>query len=356
MGIDIDISKKLGDFRLQVAFRTDHKRIALLGASGCGKSMTLKSIAGIVRPDEGYISLDDRQLYDSKKHIDIRPQDRGVGYLFQSYALFPNMTVRENIEAVIRKGRTDKKKKADEVIAMLGLESMASLYPSALSGGQQQRCALARILAYDPGLILLDEPFSALDAHLREGLRLELIRLLESYDRTVILVTHDRDEAYQLCDYIVLMQEGRVIEAGSRDEIFMHPHTVAGARMTGCKNISRIEWTEDHRVRALDFGNELLSVPFLKSEEITHIGIRAHDFRTGRGSLNNLSLEGARLSEMPFEWYVTLKNGMWWKEEKSLYESRESISGIEYINIPPEHIMPLKERYVSSCTYQQCPV
>ncbi len=194
----VSIQKRLGSFQLQVDFSVSGGVLGILGPSGCGKSMTLRSIAGIVTPDSGRICFGDRVFYDSGEKICLRPQKRRVGYLFQNYALFPNMTVEENIGAGLKPGRFGQRtQKQREIISRMvkqfRLEGLEKRYPGQLSGGQQQRVALARILAYEPDALLLDEPFSAMDAYLREELRLELQRTLKEYEGVTILVTHDRD-------------------------------------------------------------------------------------------------------------------------------------------------------------------
>ena len=171
MALEVDIEKKLGDFRLRAAFTCDKGITGILGASGSGKSMTLKCIAGIERPDRGRIVLDGRVLFDSRQKINLKPQKRRVGYMFQNYALFPTMTVTQNIAA----GQGISADRVREMIERFHLKGLEGHYPSELSGGQQQRVALARIMAYRPDLILLDEPFSALDDNLKERLRLRSV-------------------------------------------------------------------------------------------------------------------------------------------------------------------------------------
>ena len=205
MSISVDIEKNLGSFHLRVAFEAENETMALLGASGCGKSMTLRCIAGIVRPDRGRIVLNGRTLFDSERHIDLPPQQRGVGYLFQQYALFPHMTVEKNVCAGTREGtRAERKAAAQRILRTLGLEELAQRLPANLSGGQQQRAALARILVGKPEILLLDEPFSALDEHIKWKIELELADTLRSFPGGVLFVSHSRDEIYRLCDTITL--------------------------------------------------------------------------------------------------------------------------------------------------------
>ena len=275
--LKVDIHKELKEFDLDVDFELKKGCLGILGPSGCGKSMTLKSIAGIVTPDSGIISLaadEETTYFNSKQKINLKPQKRNVGYLFQNYALFPNMTVEDNIAVGVSK---DDSKTVSEMIKRFHLEGLEKRYPRQLSGGQQQRVALARILAYGPDVILLDEPFSAMDTFLKEQLRLELVNSLKDFDGFSVLVTHDRDEAFQFCDELIILDKGKIIAKGETHEIFENPKKVEVARLTGCKNISRIEVLDDYHVKSLDWGI-VLEVSQRISSSITHIGIRAHDF------------------------------------------------------------------------------
>ena len=204
MSLMVDIHKDLGRFRLDVSFETGGGVMGLLGASGCGKSMTLKCIAGIVTPDRGRIVLDGRTLFDSERHIDLPPQQRRVGYLFQHYALFPHMAVADNIAAGFRtRDRAERQRRSGELIRSLYLDGLEDKYPRQLSGGQQQRAALARILASDPEVLLLDEPFSALDSYLKWQVEGELAELLEGFAGPVLFVTHSRDEVVRIaCNFV----------------------------------------------------------------------------------------------------------------------------------------------------------
>ena len=348
----VDIRKKLREFELQVQFTSQKGCLGILGPSGCGKSMTLKSIAGIVEPDSGSIVLDGRALYDSSKKQNLKPQERRVGYLFQNYALFPNMSVEENIRTGLKAGKrydeVQQKKRTAEMMERFRLSGLEKRYPAQLSGGQQQRVALARILAYEPEALLLDEPFSAMDTHLRERLRLELASVLSEYQGASIMVTHDRDEAYQLCDNLLLFSKGHVIAAGNTKELFNNPGSVEAARLTGCKNISRIEKLDDYRVRALDWDNLELVTENTVTEEITSIGIRAHDFEPLMEQepetevVNRIPVGNPKVSEMPFEWYVTMQNGLWWKIGKTIHT--HSADGLipKYVRVAPKAILLLR--------------
>ena len=340
--LKVDIQKELKEFDLEVDFELKNRRLGILGPSGCGKSMTLKSIAGIENPDKGVVSLttDEETVYfDSNKKINLKPQKRNVGYLFQNYALFPNMTVEENIAVGLSKGNNEGR--VSEMISRFHLEGLEKRYPRQLSGGQQQRVALARILAYRPDVILLDEPFSAMDTFLKEQLRIELANLLKGFDGFSIMVTHDRDEAFQFCDELIVLDEGKIIAKGDTYEIFENPGKVQVARLTGCKNISKIEKIDDYHLKSLDWG-----ITFEVSEKIspniTYIGIRAHDFTAAeKDDVNAFDTLNSTKLDMPFEWEITLANGLWWKYDKLIYEHEFVIP--DYLKVDPKDIILLEE-------------
>ena len=340
--LKVNVQKKLKEFDLDVNFELKKRRLGILGPSGCGKSMTLKSIAGIVDPDDGIVSLDNGKetvYFDSNNKINLKPQKRNVGYLFQNYALFPNMTVEENIACGLSKD--DDEKIVSEMIKRFHLGGLENRYPRQLSGGQQQRVALARIMAYGPDVILLDEPFSAMDAFLKEQLRIELVNLLRDFDGFSIMVTHDRDEAFQFCDELIVLDKGKVIAKGDTYEIFENPGKVQVARLTGCKNISEVEIIDDYHLKALDWG-VTFEVAEKISSSITHIGIRAHSFRPAeKDDVNVLDTADSTLLEMPFEWEITLSNGLWWKYDKPIHQHEFEIPN--YLKINPKDIILLEE-------------
>lgn len=360
--LEASIYKKLKGFQLDVRFQAGTGCLGILGPSGCGKSMTLKSIAGIVRPDKGSIRIlgpdGSRIFYDSRTKTDQKPQKRKVGYLFQDYALFPNMTVEENIaiglqnrKKTSRPAPQEIKKKAAEMAERFQLKGLEKRYPRQLSGGQQQRTALARIMAYEPDILLLDEPFSAMDSYLREGLRLELSRMLKDYGGISILVTHDRDEAYQLCSRLLLMDRGKIVAEGDTKTIFADPVTVQAARLTGCKNISRIKRLGEYEVEALDWKGLKIRTSRPVGQDIQAVGIRAHDLepiyevRDGETfqKENWIPVKDPIVWEMPFEWYITLGNGLWWKREKNIHT--HDIAGVipAWMKVRPEAVLLLKD-------------
>lgn len=269
----VDIRKKLGRFQLDVQFEAEDEHLALLGASGCGKSVTLKCVAGILMPDDGKIVLDGTVLYDSTAKINLPPQKRQVGCLFQQYALFPNMTVRQNIAAAILDKR-ERKAAVDCLLRRFQLEETADLRPCQLSGGQQQRTALARILASKPRAILLDEPFSALDSCLKHQLELELSETMDDFPGTVLWVSHDRGEVFRNCRRVCVIDSGSSQGVFTLRELFHQPATEAAARLSGCENYADAA-PQGTRVFLPEWGLTLecgRPVP----EEIRRAGIRAH--------------------------------------------------------------------------------
>ena len=276
MAIIVDIEKKLGDFHLKVAFRAENCVHGLLGASGCGKSMTLRCIAGVEKPDRGYIEVDGCVLFDSEKKIDLSPQERRVGLLFQDGALFPNMTVEGNLMTALRgRDKAEAKREIADMLRRFELEGLEKHHPHQLSGGQKQRVALARILLTKPSILLLDEPLTALDSYLRWQTELELADILEEFKGTTLLVTHNRDEVQRLCRTVTVLEYGAGQGELTVEELFRAPTTLSACLLSGCKNFSRVEKTGEYTVRALDWGVELTCAAPV-SAEITHVGVRAH--------------------------------------------------------------------------------
>ena len=234
--LEVAIRKSLPGFTLDVEWSAGDGVAALFGPSGAGKTLTLQCLAGLVRPDAGRIVVDGQVLFDSVAGIDVRPQRRRVGYVFQGYALFPHLTVRGNVGFGLR-DRAERHRREDEVMARLGIEAFAERFPRELSGGQRQRVALGRALATDPALLLLDEPLSALDLPLRQALRDELRSVLTDWGIAAVLVTHDLTEAYRLGDRIVVYEEGRVIQAAPRAELLWQPSSRSVARIMGIRNL-----------------------------------------------------------------------------------------------------------------------
>lgn len=327
MSIFVAIEKNLGAFHLDVHLEAGNETLALLGASGCGKSMTLKCIAGIERPDRGKIVVDGVPLFDTERHIDLPPQQRRVGLMFQSYALFPNMTVLQNIEAGARREK-DKGRRAAAVRRVLSgfeLTELAARYPHQLSGGQQQRVALARMLVSSPRILLLDEPFSALDSHLRFRLEQQVREVLRSFGKTVLLVSHDRDEVYRMADSIAVMNQGKIEVCGGKKAVFASPATRAGAVLTGCKNISAIERLDETHIYAADWGMTLHTGRIPPGAR--YAGIRMHDIQPGAGE-NAALCQVEEVIENPFSVTIMLRpvdakgaGPIGWETQKEIWQA-----------------------------------
>lgn len=314
MGLFVNIKKKLKGFSLDVSFETNGDYLGILGASGSGKSMTLKCIAGIETPDEGSIILNGKVLFDSEKKINLKPQERNIGYLFQNYALFPNMTVEENIGIGIKESKKEKEKeiKVKEIIKSFHLEGLEKKYPSQLSGGQQQRVAIARCIIYKPDILMLDEPFSALDSYLKEQLQTEVLEFLKLYNGEVLMVTHSRDEVYKFCKNIAIIDKGNSILLGNTKEIFENPKLKEAAILTGCKNISKCKVLSSNKIHATEW-DIILKTEKVIPENTNYIGIRAHNFEfVDNYDINNekniIECEINKIVENVFEYNIMFVN------------------------------------------------
>lgn len=349
MAVDIKFQKKLGNFTLNMCLKSESRRIGILGASGCGKSMTLKSIAGIVTPDEGMIMIDGKVVFDSSRKLNLKPQARNVGYLFQNYALFPTMTVKANIAAGLKGTKLQKSRRVEEMLKKFQLEGLGDRLPGDLSGGQQQRVALARIMAYEPDVILLDEPFSALDVFLKDRLQQEMIEMLSDYAGTVILVSHSRDEIYRFSDELLIMDAGNAICFGKTREIFADPQWKDAARLTGCKNIAEIRRLGEHMIEVPKWGITLhmtRTVP----QDIRYLGVRAHDFVPiwGQEVKNSIPVEVRSVAELQFEKKYFLKGAVeeaeeiCWFVQRELWEVLDQKGMPDYLGIPEEKVLLLR--------------
>ena len=238
--VEVNVQRRLRNFLLDIRFSTAANRIVLFGPSGSGKSLTLRSIAGIFRPEASRILIGDQVIEDSKTGVRLAPNKRRVGYVPQGYGLFPHMNVGENIlYGLTGVVPTERERRLGEMLDLVGLTGLVARRPRQLSGGQQQRVALARALIIDPLVLLLDEPFAAIDAPLRAGLRADLTRLQSASGTAMITVTHDLIDAFTLGDWIVVIDEGQVLQQGGRDEVYTRPATKKVAELVGIRNILR---------------------------------------------------------------------------------------------------------------------
>lgn len=351
MSLYVDIEKNYGKFHLKMKFESGDEVLSLLGASGSGKSLTLKSIAGIETPDRGRIVLDGRVLFDSEKGINLPPQKRRVGYLFQQYALFPNMTVFQNIAVGVRKEKKQSKdqiqRTVGDMIQAMGLEEMEHKYPYQLSGGQQQRVALARILINEPDILLLDEPFSALDSHLRFRLEQQVREIIHRFGKSVVLVSHNRDEVFRLTDKIAVVAAGKVETLGDKHQVFSTPKTKNAAILTGCKNVSPARRLDAEHVLATDW-NMVLKVD-ASADEVSSVGIRMKYIHSGTDGENVFRCKVLEVIENPFSYTVMLmledspgEVPIGWELLKD--DWRKIADDIVTISMPEASILLLNER------------
>ena len=256
--LEVKIKRVLDGFKLDVEFSVNKEILSILGPSGSGKTMTLLCVAGIIRPDEGYIKLNNRVLFDSDNGICLPAQSRRIGFVFQNYALFPHLTVSENIAYGIR--NSSRQVVEDRVVQLLKkmhISDMGHRYPRELSSGQQQRVALARAIAPEPEVLLLDEPFSALDTPRRERLEYELLSLHKFYKGDILFVTHDLAQGYKLSSRIAIYESGSMVQCDNKHNVISTPNNRTVARLTGVKNLM-----EGH-VTGIETSNVYILVPEL---------------------------------------------------------------------------------------------
>jgi molybdate transport system permease protein len=278
-GLGVKIQKQLAQFDLNLAFHVTDSTLGILGGSGAGKSMLMRCIAGMETPSDGQITLNGRILFDAQRGINVPSRDRRIGFLVQNYALFPNMTVAQNIAFGLPKSlsKLEARQRVAAQLEAVQLQGYGDRYPHQLSGGQQQRVALARVLASEPEVILLDEPFSALDTHLRSQMEQEMIARLQGFKGVSLFVTHNLEEAYRVCDDLLVLGEGHTLAYGSKYDIFERPGVLGVAKLTGCKNISLAQKTSGQEILATDWGIRLrVMEPY---DRVAYIGIRAHQIR-----------------------------------------------------------------------------
>ena len=346
MSIKIHIEKSYPSFNLKIDLDSNAKSLALLGASGCGKSLTLKCIAGIIRPDKGRIVVNNRVLFDSEKKINVKPQERNVGYLFQNYALFPNMSVFQNIRCGLKKFKYSKEKE-DEIIQnyikTLSLEGYENHKPFELSGGQQQRVALARVLASKPNLILLDEPFSALDEHLKIRLELETKEILNKFGVDMIFVSHNRDEVYRICEETCAMENGEAIITAKTPILFANPQYLSASILTGCKNNIPVTIKDEHILKIVEWGIEIKTKQVIPSDT-KYLGIRAHHFSPGSES-DGYPIKIVHITEEPFERLVQFRFKKQIETSPDLYwlvPKDMDVENTKYLKIKEKDLLFLK--------------
>lgn len=294
---EVRIKKVLPGFNLEVSFSIDQEILSIVGPSGSGKSLTLQCISGLMSPDEGYIDVNGRVLYDSRSGVNLPPQKRKVGYVFQNYALFPHLTVFDNIAfGISGLNRTEIEGRVSYLLEKMRLGDFRGRYPRSLSGGQQQRVALARALAPEPEILLLDEPFSALDTQVRGELERELLAIHHFYKGNIIFVSHNLDEAYRLSSQIAVYEAGRILQLGPKNNLINAPASKTVARLTGVRNLAEgvienmadgqaavlvTEWNERFKI------NLASSNKYRRNQKIT-VGIRPEYIRLAERSSGNM--------------------------------------------------------------------
>ncbi|MGA8034576.1 MAG: sulfate/molybdate ABC transporter ATP-binding protein [Candidatus Acidiferrales bacterium] len=314
MPLEVNIEKKLANFTLALKFHAADAPLSILGASGAGKTMLLRCIAGLEKPDHGRIALNGRALFDSERGISLPARERGVGLLFQNYALFPHKTVQQNIAfglaAVSPEARNAR---LAQLSARTHVAELNDRYTGELSGGEQQRVALARALAVEPKALLLDEPLSAMDTHLRSQIETLLEETFASYPHPSLVVTHNIEEAYRISADLLVLARGRIVAYGPKQEILRQPPNTEVARLTGCKNISRVQAEPDGSITAIDWGVRL-QLNDMAAASARFVGIRAHHICFAKSPETSPNLGGnvipcwlAHTSETPFRMTVFLR-------------------------------------------------
>ena len=307
--LEIGVEKALEGFDLRVRFSAGRGAVGLLGASGAGKTMTLRMIAGIVAPDRGRIVLNGRVLYDSETNRNVAAARRKIGVVFQDYALFPRMTVAENIGFGLSSlGERDRQARVRKQLVRMRIAELADRYPGEISGGQRQRVAIARCMATEPEALLFDEPFAALDPHLRRQMEEQLRETLAGYNGAVVFVTHDMEEAFRFCGELLVLDSGRVIASGPKHQLFERPQTVAAARLTGCKNIVPARRAAANRI-AVEAWNCQLQTASEVPDALTHVGLRSHQiaFQPATEGENTFPCWLVGTSEAPHEMTLYLR-------------------------------------------------
>ena len=308
-GLCLNIFKPLSGFVLDVGFDISPEVLGILGASGSGKSMTLRCIAGLETPSSGKIAVNGKVLFDSAQGINVPSKDRRIGFLFQNYALFPHLSVAQNIAFGLQHlSDGEQKLRVKEQLISMQMSGLENSYPHELSGGQQQRVALARAIAPSPDLLLLDEPFSALDTHLRSQLERELMQTLANYRGITLFVSHNLEEVYRVCKNLLVLAQGRPIAFDTKENIFDRPGNFTVALLTGCKNFSAAKPISVTVVEAIDWGCTLTVVePIPKS--LVSVGIRAHQlsFVSGCDRENTFACWIASTVETPHRVTLYLK-------------------------------------------------
>jgi molybdate transport system ATP-binding protein len=358
--LEVSLKKSLPGFNLEVAFSVNQEILAILGPSGSGKTMTLQCIAGLIKPDEGFIKLNDKVLLDSAGHINLLPQTRQVGFVFQNYALFPHLTVKDNIAyGISHLPKEEIKIKVSELLEKMHISNLGHRYPRQLSSGQQQRVALARAIAPEPEVLLLDEPFSALDSQVKERLELELLTLQNFYKGNILFVTHNLAEGYKLASKIAVYDSGRIVQCDFKNRVIASPSNRTVARLTGVRNLMRGSITEikDLSVRVLvpELGGTLKvtmdNTAGLAPEQNVTIGIRPefihitdHPGDNAFPCTADRIVEGISILECFFHVNTEITPRHWVEVSLPKLHAPHVPEGHKcYVYLPPEHVAVIRE-------------
>lgn len=348
--LDLELERRLADFPLRLQFKTSCRRLGILGASGAGKSQLLRCLAGLEVPTRGRIQLNGRLLFDSNTCLNVPLQQRRMGLVFQHYALFPHLSVLDNVGfGLAHLPVSQRRQRVADQLSRVGLLAMAQRFPRQLSGGQQQRVALARALAIEPEMLLLDEPFSAQDTYLRRQLQQQMADLLQDCGVPALLVTHDLEEAYRLCDNLIVLDRGQVLAHGPKHGVFDHPQQLMVARLSGCKNFSRLRRTADPtRFWALDWQLPI-SIEIPSTAEFSQVGIRANHLRLSPAPVTSSQLgpnqwlcELQKLSEGPHRLSVYVKAVNQWEKLQIRHDKYQQQVPIQ-VEIRREDWLELRE-------------
>jgi molybdate transport system ATP-binding protein len=357
--LEVKLRKTLPGFNLAVDLSIEKEILTILGPSGSGKTMTLKCIAGLVRPDSGYIRLNGRVLFDSEKNINLPARLRKVGFVFQNYALFPHLTVNDNI-AYGQHGRSrlELKNAVSKLLETMHIEGLGQRYPNQLSSGQQQRVALARALFQQPDILLLDEPFSALDTQRKERLEYELMNLQQSYHGDMLFVTHDIAQGYKLGSRMAVFDSGHIAQCDSKEKVINSPVNRTVALLTGVKNLIKAEisgiekeciWVTVPDLGKIKILNKALT-QFMVNQVVL-IGIRPEYLRlTDHAGENTLSVVVKRVVEgvSNASCYLSTnnKNSDGYDVEMTISKSKakQLINGQSYyLLLPPEYLVMIPD-------------
>ena len=331
----------------------DGEFVAIMGPSGCGKSTLLNILGLLDNPTSGNYYLADREVGYLKEKERTQVRKGNIGFVFQSFNLIDELNVFENVElplTYLKVKASERKQMVNDILKRMNISHRANHFPQQLSGGQQQRVALARMMIGEPEVILLDEPFSALDGYLKDIMQRDMQNFLNEYTGDMILVTHSRDEAYKFCGHLTILHSGQALTTGETKKLFERPGILQAARLTGCKNFSTVQKMGKHSIYAVDW-DLMLQTKDVVPDDVTHVGIRGHWMKgASEGGENHMEVEVVEYIETTFEHQYLLKNKkggdcqpVWWMCPKGNFEEDPRAKVPKYIHFPEEHLMLLKE-------------